>query len=212
MTIKFVQKHFLKGSKEFVIIDEMITATNKSLFKKEKLTIDLTILDPEPVIDGSELAFYNPHKGHPVFSLWLNKPNKEEFEHFVDTLKQSISGENDSSAHIETVSTETAQEALARNIHEEPPEFVESDQGREKISFEPANVDRLDDDLNMLKTYLDDDRYNSLFEAIEGLKAEPENEAAFQRVLDTYNDLGIYQGAVLTYAPYLIVLVSKYSP
>jgi len=212
MTIKLVQKRFLKGSKEFVIIDEMITATNKSLFKEEKLTVDLSNLDPEPVINGSELAFYNPHKGRPVFSLWLNKPNKEEFESFVGRLKQSISGEDDSSADIETVSAETAQEALARNMHEEPPAFVESDDARTRNSFEPVNVERLADDLNMLKTYLDDDRYNTLFDALEGLKAEPENETAFQKVLDTYNDLGIYQGAVLTYAPYLIVLVSKYSP
>jgi len=212
MTIKLVQKRFFKGSREFEIVDETIFATNKSLFKEEKLSVDISTLDPEPVIKGSELAFYNPHKGHPVFSLWLNKPNIEEFERFVDTLKQSISGEDNSSIHIETVSAETAQEALARNMHEEPPEFVESDEAREKMNFEPANVERLDDDLNMLKTYLDDDRYNPLFDALEGLKAEPENEAAFQRVLDAYNDLGIYQGAVLTYAPYLIVLVSKYSP
>jgi len=211
MTNKLVQKQFLKGKREFVIIDEMITVTKKSLFKEEKLSVDLSMLDPEPVIKGSELAFYNPHKGHSVFKLLLNKPNKEEFNSFVDTLKQSISGGDHSTTNVEAVSAETAQAALDRNMHEEPPAFVDSDENRINISFEPVNVERLEDDINMIKTYLDDDRYKPLIDALETLKAEPHNEAAFQKVMGVFNDLGIYQGSVLTYSPYLIVLVSKYS-
>lgn len=208
MTMKLVQRRFLKGKREFEIVDETIFVCNKSLFKEEKLTVDLSILDPEPAIIGSELAFYNPHKGHAVFTLLLNKPNKEEFNRFVDTLKQAISGEDSS---VETVSAETAQSALANNMYEEPPEFDESDEVREQFGSASINVERLEDDINMLKTYLDDDRYKPLLDALETLKADSENEAAFQKVLEVINDLGIYQGSVLTYAPYLIVLVSKYS-
>jgi len=209
--MKLVQKRFLKGTREFEIVDNAISVCIKSLFKEEKLLVDLSTLDPEPVINGSELAFYNPHKGHPVFTLLLNKPNTEEFNSFIDTLKQSISGEDNSFTNIETVSPETAQSALARNVYEEPPEFVESDETREKMSFQPVDVERLDSDITMLKTYLDDDRFKPLLDSLETLKAEPQNEAAFQKIMDAINDLGVYQGAVLTYASYLKVLLSKYS-
>ncbi|MEA1890977.1 MAG: hypothetical protein U9N50_14520 [Pseudomonadota bacterium] len=39
---------------------------------------------------------------------------------------------------------------------------------------------------------------------------EPEDEAAYQKMLDAFNDLGIKTGAVLTYAPYLKALLSKF--
>lgn len=211
MTMKLVQKGLLKGSREFEIIDNAIFVRIESLFKEEKLTVDLSTLDPQPVIKGSELAFYNPHKGHPVFTLALNKPNTEEFNSFIDTLKQSISGEDNSFTNIETVSSETAQAALARNVYEEPTEFVESDETREKISFQPVNVERLDGDITMLKTYLADDRFKPLLESLETLKAESQSEMAFKKVMDAFSDLGVYQGAVLTYAPYLTVLLSKYN-
>jgi hypothetical protein len=61
----------------------------------------------------------------------------------------------------------------------------------------------------MLKTYLDEDDIKLLLDSLETLKAEPEDEAAYQKMLDAFNDLGIQQGAVLTYAPYLKVLLSK---
>ncbi|WP_126455811.1 hypothetical protein [Sulfuriflexus mobilis] len=203
--MKLVQKRFLKGSREFEIVDDTVYVRIKSLFKEQKLTVDLSTLDPEPVINGSELAFYSPHKGRPVFSLLLNNPNAEKFNAFVDALKQKITGEDSA----ETVSPETAQSALARNVYEEPPEFVESDNAQNEISFQPVNAERLDNDITMLKTYLDEKDIKPLLDSLETLKAEPQNEAAFQKMMDAFNDLGINQGAVLTYATYLKVLASK---
>ncbi|MDX2507229.1 MAG: hypothetical protein QNL62_22520 [Gammaproteobacteria bacterium] len=210
MTMKLLQKRFLKGTREFEIIDDAIFVRIKSLFKEEKLTVDLSTLDPEPVINGSELAFFSPYKGRPVLSLLLNKPNTEEFNTFIDTLKQKIMGEDNTFASVEAVSPETTRSALARNVYEEPPAFQGSDDTREKSSFEPVNVERLDDDITMLRTYLDEDGFKPLLDSLETLKAEPQNEAAFQKMRDAFNDLGIYQGAVLTYAPYLNVLLSKF--
>lgn len=207
--MKLVQKSFLKGNREFEIVDDTIFVRIKSLLKEEKLTIDLSILDPEPSINASEMQFYNPHKGYVVFSLLLNKPNAQEFNRFVDTLKQTIKGEGDSIDSMATVSSETARSALARNVYEEPPAFDEPADGRAKISGRPVNADRLADDIEMLSAYLNKDDLKPLLDALEVLRAEPESEKAFQKMLATFDELGINQGAVLTYAPYLKVLLSE---
>jgi hypothetical protein len=79
----------------------------------------------------------------------------------------------------------------------------------EENSYKPVNVERLDNDINMLKTYIDENGIKPLLDSLETLKAEPGNEAAFQNMMGAFNDLGIQQGAVLTYAPYLKVLLSQ---
>ena len=202
MMMKLIQKDFLKGSREFEIVDDTIFVRIKSLLKEEKITIDLANLEPEPVINGSELEFFSRFKGRSVLSLIVNKPNEKEFNAFVDTLKQKISREDS----VELVSPQTAKSALDRNIYDEPPDF---DEPREKSVFQPVNVERLDVDISMLKTYLEEKDYKPLVDALEILKTEPHNEAAFQRVKDVFNDMGIHQGAVLTYATYLKVLLSE---
>ena len=210
MTMKLVQKSFLKATREFEIIDEdTVYLRIKGLLKEEKVTVSLSMLNPEPVVNGSELEFYSDYKGRPLISLLLNKPNAEEFNAFVDTLKKEIIGEDDIFSSVDDFADEKRSEALARNVYEEPPEFEESADAREKVSVLPANVERLDDDIGMLKTYLDEKDIKLLLDSLETLKAEPEDEAAFQKVLDAFNDLGIIQGAVLTYAPYLKVLLSQ---
>jgi hypothetical protein len=206
MSTQLVQKSLFKDTREFEIVDDTLFVRIKSLFKEEKSTIDLSSLDPEPVMTDSELAFYSPHRGRPIFSLLLDNPNAEVFNAFVDTLKQRISGESD----VELVSTETAQSALARNVYEEPLEFGEPGDTEEKPDFPAVNTERLADDITMLKTYLNDDSIKPLIDSLENLKAEPENEANFQQAMDAFNQLGIQQGAVLTYAPYFKVIASRF--
>lgn len=206
--MKLVQKGFLKGSREFEIVDDTIFVHIKSLFKHEKLTVDLSTLDPEPVVNDSEMVFYNPHKGRAVFSLLLNKPDAESFNRFIEVLKQKISGEADMD-DVELVSREKVQSALAWNVHEEPPEFDEPDEQPEDFSFKPVNAERLATDMAMLKAYLSEDDIRPLLESIEALMAAPDSEAAFRKLQDDFNQLGIIQGAVLTYAPYLKVLLSE---
>ena len=77
------------------------------------------------------------------------------------------------------------------------------------MSFPPVIAERVDDDITMLKTYLDEDAIKPLLDSLETLKVEPQNEAAFQKMVDAYNDLGVNTGAVLTYAPYLKALLSQ---
>jgi hypothetical protein len=211
MTTKLVQKSLLDGSREFEIIDdETLSVRIKRLLKEEKLTVSLSMLNPEPVVKDSELEFYSDYKGRPVLSLLLNKPNAEEFNAFIDTLKKKIIGEDDVAAGVDDDSVdEKVSEALARNVYEEPPLFEERTDTPDLTSVLPVNAERVADDITMLKTYLDEEDVKPLLDSLQTLKAEPDNEAAFREVLDAYNVLGIKQGAVLTYAPYLKVLLSK---
>ena len=211
MTMKLVQKRFLKGTREFEIIDDdAVYVRIRGLLKEEKLTVSLSMLNPEPVVNGSELEFYSDYKGRPVLSLLLNKPNAVEFNAFIDTLKKKIIGEDDTFASVDDDSPDTKQsEALARNVYEEPPVFEGSAGMREKISVLPVDTERLGEDITMLKTYLDEDDIRLLLDSLETLKAEPEDEAAYRKMLDAFNALGIEQGAVLTYAPYINALLSK---
>ena len=211
MTIKLVQKNFLKGTREFEIIDEdTVYVRIKGLLKEEKVTVSLSMLNPEPVVNDTELEFYSDFKGRPLLSLLVNKPNAEEFNAFVDTLKQKIIGESDPFASVDDDLLATKRsEALARNVYEEPPVFDAPGDAREAVSIQPVNAERLDEDITMLKTYLDEEDIKPLLDSLEALKAEPQNDAAYQQMLVAFNDLGITQGAVLTYASYLKVLLSR---
>lgn len=210
MTMKLRQKQFLKGTREFEIIDDAVFVRIKGLLKAEKLTVSLSMLDPEPVLNGSELEFHGRGGRGPLLSLILNEPNAVEFIAFIDTLKQRILEEGNSFASIEAASPDTSlPEAPGWNVYEEPPEFEESGDTQDKSSFQPVNAERLDEDITMLKTYLEEDDIRPLLDSLETLKADPQNEAAFQSVVDAYNDLGANQGAVLTYAPYLKILITN---
>ena len=208
MTMKLVQKRFLKDTREFEITDDdTVSVRIKGLLKEEKLTVSLSMLDPEPVVNGAELQFFSNYKGHPVLSLLLNNPNAEEFNAFIDTLKNKITGED--TIFTDNIAEDKRAEALARNVYEEPPEFADFDKPQEKVIFQPVNTERLAGDISMLKTYLAEADIKPLLDALETLKDEPDNEAAYQKVQAAFNDLGITQGAVLTYATYLKVLLSN---
>ena len=181
----------------------------KSPFNKEKITVALSKINPEPVVNRDELVFYDSLKSEPLFSLLIGKPNTEEFDAFVNALKQSVLEQSGSLTNDQDEASQaTRPEAPGWNVYDEPPEFEDSND-REKSNFQPVNAERVAEDIAMLKTYLDETDIQPLIEYLEALKAEPQDEAVFQQVVDAYNELGINQGAVLTYAPYLKVLLSK---
>jgi len=86
--MKLVQKHFLKGTREFEIADDVVNVRFKTPFKEEKFTVMLTILNPEPVVNEQFLEFHSRVKCGPLMSLLINKPNAEKFNAFVNELKQ----------------------------------------------------------------------------------------------------------------------------
>jgi hypothetical protein len=62
--------------------------------------------------------------------------------------------------------------------------------------------------VQMLTRNIDSREITSLLSALETLKTETQNEAYQLEVVNAFNDLGVLQGAALTYAPYLNIFVS----
>ena len=77
-----------------------------------------------------------------------------------------------------------------------------------KNKGQPVRVADIDIALRMLRTYMGTQEINPLLSALETLKTDSQNETYQAQVIDAFNDLGIMQGAVLTYAPYLNIFVS----
>lgn len=203
--MKLVQKQFLKATREFELSEDAVLVRINGLLKTEKSTVSLSMLDPEPVINGSELEFHDRNRRGPLLTLILNNPSIEEFNRFIETLRKYIL--NEATVSTDGVSPGNTQvEAPGWNVYDEPPDF---DEAKEENSFKSASPDRIEDDINMLKTYLDEKDIGPFIESLEALKAEPQSEAAFQGVVNAYNALGSHQGAVLTYSTYLKVLLSS---
>lgn len=101
MTHKLIQKHFLHGTQEFELRDNFIKVKINSLLKgKKELDIVLAVLNPEPVISESRLHFHSRVKCGPLISLYLNKPNAEEFNAFVEAVKAKAKSEYDAFAGL----------------------------------------------------------------------------------------------------------------
>ena len=85
--MKLIQKHLFKGTQEFELREDDVLVKIKSPFKEKELSVPLAILNPEPEVDGSVLNFHSRVKCGPMFSLYMNKPNKAEFDAFVEAIK-----------------------------------------------------------------------------------------------------------------------------
>jgi hypothetical protein len=94
MTKKLIQKHLLKGSREFELVDDAINVRIKTPLASEEYTVVLSVLDPEPVVHGSMLAFESVVNREALIELYLNKPTLREFEEFVNLVKQRAVAED----------------------------------------------------------------------------------------------------------------------
>jgi len=203
--MKLVQKQFLKGSSEFEITNEVVNVRIKTRLKEKELTVDLSILNPEPVVNVPFLEFHSRVKCGPLLSLLIDKPNSQEFNAFVDELKQRARQQYNVFAGLRAGSLPAG---MAANVFEEPPEFDETGLNRIEKTIKPVNVENIANAIQMLEQYLDAEEIKPFLTALEALKAEPENESYFGQLVTAFDDLGPRQGAVLTYAPYVSILLS----
>lgn len=72
-------------------------------------------------------------------------------------------------------------------------------------NVEPLKIDA---SIEALKKFVKDASIDPLISALEALKQDPNNESLLLQLSDTFKALGIIQGAVLTYAPYISLLLS----
>jgi len=123
MTTKLVQKHPIKGRREFQLVGDEIQYTIQSPFKTTSLSVLFEILDPKPVISGSMLSFISKVNKEPLVELFLNKPNKEMFDQFVKNIQQKITEQGfgrfrvgDNGVDVDIVRLNESIEMLQKNV------------------------------------------------------------------------------------------------
>jgi hypothetical protein len=204
--MKLTQKRIFRGYQEFEIIDDYVRVRSKAPFRDVvELTVMLTILNPEPVITRSCLNFTSRVNGEALLSLRLGKPDAEAFNAFVSALKQRSMDEYQAFAGLKPVRRPAGLEA---NVYEEPPDFDAKVQDKPAKLRPDLDVARIDEAIQMLRTYLDPDDILPFVTAMEALRTDPKSAELQLQVVNAFNDLGSRQGAVLTYAPYVGVLLS----
>ena len=207
MTTKLIQKQLFKGTQEFEIVDDAVNIHIKSPFKNdETLTVMLAVLNPEPIISKSRLEFTSRVNNEALVSLQLAKPNAEEFNAFVNLLKQKAQEEYNEFAGLTAADTK-----LEGNAYDEPPDFEDTDKPT-RIVRKPVRVEAVEESINMLSEYIGGVEIDPLLSALKALQSEPENIEHLSRLAREFDALGPVQGAVLTYAPYIGILMSDGAP
>lgn len=206
MNTKLIQKKLFKGSQEFEIVDDAVNVRIKAPFKEERFSVVLSILNPQYVVNDSKLEFHSRVKCSPLLSFQLNKPNEKEFNAFIALLKQRAEEEYDAFIGVKPAAVP---KVLSGNVAEEPPEFKDDDQIHLENMAENYNAIMIDESIQMLEKYLDSEAVAPLISALKAFNDDPWNESCQKQVLKSFHQLGTIQGAVLTYAPYLITLMSN---
>lgn len=205
MATKLVQKRLLRSTREFEIVDDAVNVRIKSLFNKEEsLTVMLTVLNPEPVISKSLLEFTSRVNNEPLLSLYLAKPNPQEFNAFVNLLKQKAQDEFNAFAGLKS----GRPPGIHSNVIAEPPDFDTLDTPPPTRRRKSISPDGIENAIRMLSEHIGTEKIGPFISALEALQADPRNESNLSRMIDEFEALGPNQGAVLTYAPYIGILLS----
>ncbi|MEA1049947.1 hypothetical protein U5801_09010 [Lamprobacter modestohalophilus] len=205
MLTRLVQKHLFLVTQELDIVGDEVRVCIKSPWSEEKLTVMLTVLNPEPVIKKSRLEFTSRVNGETLISLYSGRPNTAQFNDFVSRLKQRAKDEYNAFAGLKPAANP---QMLAENHDEEALDFEASNADEAATARHEVDAEKVDGAIRMLATYLDGEEIGSLMSALEALRADPQNASHLDRVVHAFSALGVAQGAVLTYAPYLGILLS----
>ncbi|MDW3095482.1 MAG: hypothetical protein R8G33_07415 [Gammaproteobacteria bacterium] len=204
MSTKLIQKHLLKPTHEFEIVNDQVNISIKSRYKEETLSVTLAVLNPEPVITRTHLDFVSRVNGEPLLSLALSKPNVTEFNNFVNMLKQKALEEYNSISGISVVAKPSTENTGSL---EEPPEFGEHSPA-DISKTKKIDVESIKHSIKMLQTYVHNNDIQPFISALESLQQTPEDHSKLVEVATIFDQLEISQGAVLTYAPYIILMLS----
>lgn len=69
------------------------------------------------------------------------------------------------------------------------------------------NVANIDDSIQILTKYTNEPGLEPLLSILEALKQDIDNESLLAQFFDTWRNLGIYQGTVLTYLPHFYTMI-----
>ena len=205
-SVKLIQKHLFKGLREFEILEDFVKFRSKAPFKEaEEMTVMLTVLNPEPVITEEGLHFTSRVNGETLLSFYLGKPNPETFNSFIGVLKRKALDEYNAFAGLKPANNSAG---LGMNVYDEPPSFDDDEPDHSKRIRKDLDAASIDEAIQMLETYLESEEIGPLLSALQTLKSDPDSETKQLQVMEAFNALGPIQGAVLTYAPYVGILLS----
>lgn len=144
MSTTLIQKHPLRGTREFRLVDDEVQYTIKSPLKTDSLSVVLNVLDSEPEISGSMLAFLSKVNREPLVELFLNKPDKETFEAFVKTMQAGIRQEDFGQLRVNEKGVDVNLEQLRESIdmlqaHINPAEIETLLSTLRKLEANPAD-------------------------------------------------------------------------
>ena len=73
------------------------------------------------------------------------------------------------------------------------------------------NIDpiKIDESIQMLNENIKEDWIKPFLSLLEALKKDPDNKSLLAQVSAALKDLGVMRGAVLTYAPYVWLMLSE---
>lgn len=74
-------------------------------------------------------------------------------------------------------------------------------------SIDHMNVSDIDNAIHMLNEHVTEISVKALIPILESLKKDLGNESIIAELTAVWRDLGIYQGAVLTYVPYFFTYI-----
>ncbi|VAW81941.1 hypothetical protein MNBD_GAMMA12-1960 [hydrothermal vent metagenome] len=70
------------------------------------------------------------------------------------------------------------------------------------------DVADIDSAIKLLNKYAKEPSVKSLIPMLQALAQDIDNESVLEALADTWRNLGIYQGAVLTYVPFFYTIIS----
>jgi hypothetical protein len=148
--MKLVQKHIYKGTRTFELLDDAVNVHIDTPFLDNKFTVVLSILDPEPVVKGSDYAFVSVVNREPLLEMFLNKPNREEFEAFVKQLRQRVIeedyGKPKSTSPAKSIDPANIQEAIdLLRLYINGDDLEPFLNALEALKQDPGNGERFDD-------------------------------------------------------------------
>jgi hypothetical protein len=85
--------------------------------------------------------------------------------------------------------------------------FDKTGQTNMKNATDNIDVADIDNAIQMLNKYANEASIKPLISILEAFKEDLHNESLLAQLADTWRNLGVYQGTVLTYVPYFYTLI-----
>lgn len=117
MINKIVQMHPDQGFRQFELVGDAIEYRISSQFGEEELSVVLSVLAPDPVVDGSMMYFISEVNREALIKMFVDLPDPETFSKFVATVQRRIGEESFGKLDAVNRKTKITREQVVSTIH-----------------------------------------------------------------------------------------------